>query len=155
MTFTGACEADGVPRGTGFRWLQLGADPEGKNPAYRAFREAVTRARAIDEERRVENIAAAGSGGFVLETVEITKPDGTVEKRERRMGPDWRADAWMLERTRPKDYGRRMVLAGEGEDGAIPVEVRSSAISTLTEKLSLMAERIENAGAGRPADEED
>lgn len=154
MTFVGACEADGVPRGTGFRWLQLGADDDTKNPAYRAFRDAVTRARAIDEERRVQNIAVAGNGGFVLESVEITHPDGKVEKRERRQGPDWRADAWMLERTRPKDYGRRMVLAGDGEDGAIPVDLRSSAISTLTEKLSLMAERIEQAGAERPSNEE-
>lgn len=148
-----AAAAVGINRGTLHRWLAKGGEPDGA-PIYREFRDAVDRARAVAESKRVEAIIGAASGGLVLERRTVEK-DGVTTTIEKLAAPDPRAAEWWLERSFPKRWGRRMMIAGDTEDGSIPLEIRSTAIATLTDKLALMAERIENAGAGRPADEED
>jgi hypothetical protein len=84
------CKIVGIPQETFFNWRKRGAD--GEEP-FASFSERVTRAIGDGLAGRVSNIAGAG---------------------------DWRADAWMLERMHPDEFGKRTELVGK--DGG-PVQV--------------------------------
>ena len=61
-------------------------------------------------------------GGQVLEENEETVlKDGTIrrERRRRFAPPDWRPDAWLLERQSPR-YARPKVRQDDGGDGKAP-----------------------------------
>jgi hypothetical protein len=49
----------------------------------------------------------AAKGGQVLYEKVTHYPDGKVQTERRLSEPQWTADAWVLERTRPDQYGRR------------------------------------------------
>jgi transposase len=98
----GAC---GIGTATLYRWLDVGAEWEGveleevpqEQRIFREFREAVHRAR---EEA----------------TTRLLRPI------ERQAPTDWRAAAWILERTRPDRFGRRETVRISGEGGG-PIRV--------------------------------
>lgn len=73
------CAAAGVPRSTFNDWMKRG-ERDGGGP-YREFRAAIDRARAVGEARNVAQIAQAAA-------------------------KDWKAAAWLLERSSPDRWGR-------------------------------------------------
>jgi len=70
--------------------------------------DAVTRARAIDESRRVARLEQAGRGGAVVHEKTTTFADGRVITERTYAPPDWRCDAWYLEHAYPERWGRRV-----------------------------------------------
>jgi hypothetical protein len=58
----------------------------------------------------VKRIEQAGVGGYVVEHSTVTRRDGSIEERERVEPPDWRSDAWALERLDPGTFGQRRTL---------------------------------------------
>lgn len=72
---------------------------------------AFERAEADRITEALIGIRAAGKGGEPVTTEEVTTtaPDGTstTVRKTRIAQPDWKALAWIAERTRPGDYGPR------------------------------------------------
>jgi hypothetical protein len=114
LTLSAASALAGMPVDTVLRWIQRG---EGRHPTRRAtapyvqFVRALKKVQAEDEARRVARIEDAARGGQVVyeKTTTTARKDGsTVTVREvRYTPPDWTADAWHLERSNPKAWGRR------------------------------------------------
>jgi len=107
---TQAAQLVGVGRSTVLLWLQRGDPHHSAWPKaiYTEFLDAVTRAKAIDEARRLARLEQAGRGGAILYEHTITHPDGRVEREVKHAPPDWRADAFYLERAYPERWGRRV-----------------------------------------------
>jgi hypothetical protein len=105
----------GVDPATVNEWIRRGEGVNRRRPAsprFVSFARAVEKAKAQDEARRVARINQAGQGGAVThrKTVETVDKAGQVTRRiieEHKAPPDWRADAFHLERTRPEEWGRR------------------------------------------------
>jgi hypothetical protein len=110
----------GIHEATLFRWL---AD---ERPRYRAFREAVDRARAEAEVRSTASMQKLILGGEVKKEITrtTTHPDGSVTREvEREVTlPDMKAIGFYLERSFPDRWGRRQALEVTGAGGG-PVQV--------------------------------
>ena len=131
---------NGVSRRAGKYWLAMARElverghAEGKPaeavdspwprlpaPLLVKFLNAVEHAKAVDEHNRIANITAAARGGAVLyeRVEERVGEDGQVSLRvtvKRYAPPDWRADAWLLERRDPNRWGRPVRFATPGGD---------------------------------------
>ena len=119
--------------------MDLESVPDADRP-FSEFSETVTRARSDWELGRLAQIQQAGQGRPYRKTRTrtwdqvvtlkdengknvnqvVTMTDVTVEEGAEY---DWRADAWLLERRNPTQYGRQTRLAVEG---AITVQVTES-----------------------------
>ena len=108
-----AAVLSGVSVNTVNEWLRRGDGRDGRQASqvFATFATAIKKAQAEDQARRVARIEQAAQGGQVLveKTATTVKPDGsTVTVREvKYSAPLWVADAWHLERTDPKHWGRR------------------------------------------------
>lgn len=101
----------GVPRSSLYRWMQKGEDAlfkqeqgeqlSGNDAMYLDLFNAVENARAQAIVRNVSLISQAAQGG------------------------QWQAAAWWLERTNPKQWGRRVMTEVSGPDNN-PVQVNVS-----------------------------
>lgn len=125
-----AAEATGIGSSTYYRWMELGEErfEAGKlrraRAGFREFREAVTRARAEAEAIHVAHVAGASS-------------------------KDWRAAAFLLERSYPQRWRRRDTVhqAGPAEgDPSVPATrvehtVAEDAPSKLADLLDLVAKQ--------------
>jgi hypothetical protein len=89
--FAVACEAAGVHRSTGYRWRKQGKPDEGPEE-FRAFRDALLRARARAEQR-------------LLATIDLAAPK------------DWKAAAWLLQKLNPRRYTDRQRTEHTGKEG--------------------------------------
>jgi hypothetical protein len=108
-----ATDLVGVAYDTVLRWMQRG---EGRHPTRRAtapyvhFVQALKKAQAADQARRIARIEQAARGGDIREehTRTMHHKDGTTTtvREVRYAAPQWQADAWHLERTDPKHWGR-------------------------------------------------
>jgi hypothetical protein len=92
---------------TAWEWIKRGEgrhSARGANGAYTAFAQAIRKAQAEDEATRIQRIRDAGHGGTVIHEKTTTYKDGRVVQEVERSAPDWRSDAWWLERTMPERY---------------------------------------------------
>ncbi|MER6109261.1 hypothetical protein [Streptomyces hirsutus] len=123
-----AAEMAGISRTTFLRWMALGraeveAREEGADPApeaeeYAALYEKVRTARATAAARAMANIRRVADGGIVTKVTTRRFRDSVTgeiveETVEDRTSPDWRADAWYLERQHRDQYGKDAVIAVE------------------------------------------
>jgi len=106
-----ACLLAGVGTTTASEWLERG---EGRHPTrsctpqLASFAAAITHAKASDEIRRIARIDAAARGGAIIHEKTTRFPDGRVVTETQRAAPDWRADAFHLERCYSDRWGKRM-----------------------------------------------
>jgi hypothetical protein len=116
----------GVSPTTVREWIARGEGRDAARPAterYVRFAAAIKKAKAQDEARRVARINQAGQGGLITDrkVTETVDANGKVTMRvieEHRTPPDWRADAFHLERAYPETWGRqtRLHLAATVQD---------------------------------------
>jgi hypothetical protein len=95
MDIEEACALCEIDKGTYYYWLKTDKD----------FNVRAGSARANMKARHLSNIARAGQG--TLKTDAKGKTSGKPG--------DWKADAWLLEKHFPKDYGHIARLQLEGE----------------------------------------
>jgi len=86
------CKIVGIPQETFFAWRKRG---EAGDEPFASFSERITREVGAGLSARLSKVIHAG---------------------------DWRADAWMLERMHPDEFGKRTEITGK--DGG-PVEVHN------------------------------
>jgi len=109
-----AMRAVGVHRRSFDNWVARGASDKPEDELYRSFRERVEAARAEAEARSVAQVAKAA-------------------------GEDWRAAAWLLERTAPERWGKGVVSETEAEEERAKAyapaaeAARAEAVTTLME----------------------
>lgn len=130
-----ACGVAGIHPDSYFAWRERGeADIEaGVRSAFAEFAEATTRARAEGRALLLQEIRSASRG------------------TERRPG-DWRAAAWILERSWPEEYGpRREVRIGAGE---LPRRQESVEIPEDDDRLLTVAQLLAEIGVLPELDQE-
>lgn len=114
--FTVACEAAGIPEGTGREWLQRGRKTE--DEPYSSFSAAIKKAEGESERAAIARIQAAGRGrNYKIKKVKETAvkgPEGevrieTLTDTETGTEYSWQADAWYLERKFPDRWSKKRV----------------------------------------------
>lgn len=132
-TFTGACQIAGVNTWNVYRWLNKG-------------NEVIARIEASlrDDEEYDVPIHLLPLVEFVHE-LERAKQVGTLDLlKEIRAHheKDWRAPAWILERTRGDEFAAVEKIRHTGADGG-PVKVEASGVDAITTALDRVAEILE------------
>ncbi|MGW0033065.1 hypothetical protein ACWDXD_25020 [Streptomyces sp. NPDC003314] len=151
-----AAEMSGVSRTTFLTWMRRGRaeaeareDGETPDPAeeeYLVLYEKVRTARATAAARAMMNIRRVADGGIVTKvtTRQFRDPvsgEIVTETVEDRTAPDWRADAWYLERQHAEHYGKEAVVAVEINGmGDIPTGQDEGSID-----MAALAERLEGS----------
>jgi hypothetical protein len=149
-----AAEMAGVARSTFLAWMargraeiearEIGDEPDPEAEEYAALFVKVRTARATAAARAMANIRRVADGGIVTKVTTRKFRDSVTgniveETVEDRTAPDWRADAWYLERQFRDQYGKDATLAveitglsgpayGADEEGAVD-------LSALAERL--------------------
>jgi hypothetical protein len=95
-------EGLGIGYSTLKRWLADGK--RGKGEPFQALWAGYTQARAADLAERLSRIDAAAKGGAVVREVLRTAARGNPILERTYSAPDWRADAWILERRYADHY---------------------------------------------------
>ncbi|MEU5978455.1 hypothetical protein [Streptomyces sp. NPDC047315] len=148
-----AAEMAGISRTSFLRWMALGraeaearedgGEPDPAAEQYAALYEQVRTARAHAAVRAMANIRRVADGGIVTKvtTRKYRDPEtGQIveETVEDRTAPDWRADAWYLERQHRDHYGKDAVVAVEitGLSGPAEADEQPVDLSALAERLS-------------------
>ncbi|MCX4677586.1 hypothetical protein OG413_20150 [Streptomyces sp. NBC_01433] len=148
-----AAEAAGISGATYHRWMargrgelasrEAGQPPDRDEDLYVELFEKVRTARAMAGARAMANIRRVADGGIVtkVSTRKFRDPEtGQIveEVTEDRTAPDWRADAWYLERQHRNHYGKDAALAVEitGLDSGEPVGEERVDLSALAERLN-------------------
>jgi hypothetical protein len=112
LSFTPQFCSECIARGEGRK------TPSG--PLYRRFVAELRQAQGRFVQAQLSRIDAAAAGGALKlrRTKTVVKPDGTrVETVEEvAVPPDWKAAAWLLEKTAPSEYGKQAT----GEHGTAP-----------------------------------
>lgn len=139
-TVVTAAQYAGIAKATVLAWLQRGEGTHrsrGQTKLYVDFVDAIRKAQAEDEIRRLARIEQAGRGGAVLSEKTLTYRDGRVLVERHYAQPAWQADAWYLERTRPDQYGRRDRMSVQL---SIEQVARQVALETGEEVQAILAE---------------
>lgn len=109
-----ACSLAGITQASFFAWIQKG-EKLGAKQVYIEFAEAIKKAQPSRKRVLLSRIYQAARGGKIVKDKKTTTRlvDGTktavteVVETEHEVPPDWKADAWMLERGFPDEFGRR------------------------------------------------
>ncbi|MGW4086994.1 hypothetical protein ACWEGS_28580 [Streptomyces sp. NPDC004822] len=151
-----AAEMAGVSRSSFLAWMargraevearEAGEKPDPDEEEYAALYEKVRTARATAAARAMMNIRRVADGGIVTKVTTrqfldpVTKQVVT-ETVEDRTAPDWRADAWYLERQHRDQYGKDAVVAVEITGlGDIPAGAEDQAVD-----LAALADRLDRS----------
>ncbi|WP_328491194.1 hypothetical protein [Streptomyces zaomyceticus] len=151
-----AAEMAGVSRSTFLAWMargraevdarEAGEDPDPAEDEYATLYEKVRSARATAAARAMMNIRRVADGGIVTKVTTRQFRDSVTgeivtETVEDRTPPDWRADAWYLERQHREHYGKDAIVAVEINGlGDLPVGPDDTAVD-----LSALAERLDRS----------
>ncbi len=123
-----AAEMAGVSRSSFLGWMargraevearEAGELPRADEEEYAALYSKVRTARATAAARAMANIRRVADGGIVTKVTTRKFRDSVTgeiveETTEDRTAPDWRADAWYLERQHRDFYGKDAVVAVE------------------------------------------
>lgn len=151
-----AAAAAGIHPGTMSNWiargeraqdaLDLGNDISDVEEWFRTFREEVEYARGRGGLRVLLNIQRVAQGGELKKrtTKQVRGPEGwETHVEEEFTTPDWRAGAWVADRTFRDLVGKDPATEVEvsGPDGG-PVQVTATALSETAERIArLVAER--------------
>ncbi|QFG13277.1 terminase small subunit [Streptomyces phage Gilgamesh] len=151
-----AAEMAGVSRSSFLAWMargraevearEAGEKPNPDEEEYAALYEKVRTARATAAARAMMNIRRVADGGVVTKVTtrkfrDSVTGDIVEETVEDRTPPDWRADAWYLERQHRDQYGKDAILAVEITGfGDIPTGDEDQAVD-----LSALAERLDRS----------
>ncbi|PNG18591.1 hypothetical protein [Streptomyces cahuitamycinicus] len=123
-----AAEMAGISRTSFLRWMaegraevearEAGEEPDPEAEEYAALFVKVRTARATAAARAMANIRRVADGGIVTKVTTRQFRDSVTgeivtETVEDRTSPDWRADAWYLERQHREQYGKDAVVAVE------------------------------------------
>jgi transposase len=147
-----AAEMAGISRTSFLRWMargraeaearEAGEPPEEEESEYAALYEKVRTARATAALRAMANIRRVADGGIVTKVTTRRFRDSVTgeiveESVEDRTSPDWRADAWYLERQHRAHYGKDAVLAVEitGLGGQADDDEQLVDLSALADRL--------------------
>ncbi|MBK3644473.1 hypothetical protein [Streptomyces sp. MBT33] len=147
-----AAEMAGISRTSFLRWMSLGRaeieareageEPDEEAEEYAALYEKVRTARAHAAARAMANIRRVADGGIVTKVTTRRFRDSVTgeiveETVEDRTSPDWRADAWYLERQHREHYGKDAVVAVEitGLGGPAGDDEQPVDLSALAERL--------------------
>jgi hypothetical protein len=142
----------GISRTSFLRWMargraeaearEAGEPPEEEESEYAALYEKVRTARATAALRAMANIRRVADGGIVTKVTTRRFRDSVTgeiveESVEDRTSPDWRADAWYLERQHRAHYGKDAVLAVEitGLGGQADDDEQLVDLSALADRL--------------------
>ena len=120
-----SCRYAGISADSHYSWLKRAESGEG--PPFSDYRDATRKAEAAGEDRHLRVI------------------EGAAEE-------DWRASAWLLERTRPADYGRQHVEITGASGGPIQIEdirsqVRAELATTGSADLGIPADVLPDGAA--------
>ncbi|MFD4799247.1 hypothetical protein [Streptomyces anulatus] len=151
-----AAEMAGVSRSSFLGWMRRGRVEveareagEASDPAedeYAALYVKVRTARAMAAARAMANLRRVADGGIVTKVTTRRFRDPVTgeiveETVEDRTPPDWRADAWYLERQHREHYGREATVAVEITGlGSGPVAEKDSGVD-----MSELAERLDRS----------
>jgi hypothetical protein len=142
-----AAACAGVSKQCVLEWLQRGEGAHPTRPrtrAYADFADAVEKARAQDEVRRVARLEQAAKGGQVTYEKTTTYPDGRVTREVRLSEAQWTADAWFLERSYPDRWGRKerldMRVTIEAAAARVAAEFGLTVEEVLSEARQLLGE---------------
>ncbi|MGW3628368.1 hypothetical protein [Streptomyces sp. NPDC000880] len=147
-----AAEMAGISRSSFLAWMargraevesrDAGEDPQPGEEEYAALYEKVRTARATAATRAMANIRRVADGGIVTKVTTRKFRDSVTgeiveETVEDRTAPDWRADAWYLERQHREHYGKDATVAVEitGLGGTIVPDEQSVDMLALAERL--------------------
>jgi hypothetical protein len=137
----------GISRTTLWSWIRDGGLARGKlargekttanERRYADFLNALEKAEGQAVAERLSIVRNAAGGGHTrTKTVEKRNGDGDLVERTvttETAEPLWTAAAWLLERRRPADFGRRMEVTGAGGQPLIPKEDRIDALAAALE----------------------
>jgi hypothetical protein len=144
-----ACAHAGFSYSSFARWMQHGSDAtdaaeEGRpypaqHEPYREFWEEAQRARAAGAMTDLLLVQKAARGGYVIQENERRYRDPVsgelVTETEKKLAPvDWRAAAFVLERTHREHFPKPTVVEVTGAGGG-PVEVSGVQVEELAVRL--------------------
>ncbi|MDI3102010.1 hypothetical protein QJ054_33790 [Streptomyces sp. AN-3] len=151
-----AAEMAGVSRSSFLAWMargraevearEAGEKPDPDEEEYAALYEKVRTARATAAARAMMNIRRVADGGVVTKVTTRKFRDSVTgeiveETVEDRTAPDWRADAWYLERQHRDQYGKDATIAVEITGlGDVPAGGDDQAVD-----LAALAERLDRS----------
>ncbi|MFF8789249.1 hypothetical protein [Streptomyces sp. NPDC015125] len=151
-----AAEMAGISRTSFLRWMargraeteaREGGEPPSKEESeYATLYEKVRTARATAAARAMANIRRTADGGIVTKVTTRRFRDSITgeiveETVEDRTSPDWRADAWYLERQHREHYGKDAIVAIE----ITGLDDDNSAQDDAPVDLSALAERLDRS----------
>lgn len=147
---TAMAAAASVDRRTFRAWLHRADEPGPEQARYVRLRDGLEQARAEAVINGLALIQAGARPGDVVTTTET--PDGkTIATRHER--GDWRAAAWVLERTNPQHFAQRVQVRVEEEIAAVLDALESELDGdTYATVLGIIVRRL---GGGEATDEGD
>lgn len=148
--------ASGVTAATVHNWIRRGEDAAADYEAgltvpaseqlFRAFFEEAARARAEGVARAVANVRKAGAGGYIVRELERSyrNADGQLvtEREVFRAPPEWRAEAWFLERAARDAFGKTIAEVQLSGPGGGPIEVTAGEFEGMASRLRVNMARV-------------